>query len=81
MEFNLSDKITEDSEGCCREHLHVPQVKEFINKRDALNADLKEDIIDLIEINYSGKQDLIAKMRRLFKAHQEDKDKLVGDKL
>ena len=57
------------------------KVKEFIKLTEKENDDFSKDIIELIEINDYGKDDLISKMKRLIKAHRNERDKLAGDKL
>ncbi len=79
-EFNLSEKInnTMKYEGA---NIGFEDVKEFIRLTEEENKDFETDIISLIEINDYGKEDLIAKIKRLCKAHREERDKLAGDKL
>lgn len=55
-------------------------IKEFIKKRNSQLDDFISDIIDLIEIT-DGKEDLLAKMKRLCEAHKEELNKEAGDKL
>jgi len=56
-------------------------VKEFIKETDKQLYDFGLDIIALIKINNYGKDDLIAKMARLIRAHKTKLDKLAGKDL
>ena len=78
-EFDLSEKIS--CKGSRMEHVHTPNIKEFIKRQEKENKDLEEDIIDLTEISDYNKEDLILKIKRLCKAHKEERDKLAGKKL
>ncbi len=79
-EFNLRSKRCYNAES----HMwwyYETDIEEFIERVEEENSDFKADIIALIELNDDGKEDLIAKIRRLCKAHKEERDKLAGAKL
>ena len=77
-EFNLSEK----SETLYFHRYYKQKyVKEFIKIVEEENDDFGKDIISLIEINNYGKDDLIIKMKRLIKAHRNERDKIAGSKL
>ena len=74
----LSDKMYGASVG---DVYFEKDLKQSIKKLKEEDSDWIKDIIALIEINNYGKKDLIAKMKRLCKAHVEEKDKIFGEKL
>lgn len=82
---SLSDKIYKYAPGAvrCPDTIAVEDAKEKIQNAQRRiedeDNDFKEDIIALIEINNYGKEDLIVKMRRLCKAHNEEKSKIFKE--
>ncbi len=81
--MSLSDKICCDCEKCKAGGMLIPvkDLKQAIKELKEEDKDWIEDIIALIEINNYGKKDLLVKMKRLCKAHMDEKKKIFGDKL
>lgn len=83
-EFNLSEKIIFQynvNGSCVGAWFRKEDVKEFIRLTEKQNKDFSDDIIDLIEINNYGKEDLIIKMKKLIEYNKQIRNRLAGDKL
>ncbi len=83
-EFNLSKKMV--TVYCLKAGhiivLNPKDVKEFIRLREKENEDLKEDVLSLVSISaMNPKTDMLNKLKILFEAHKQERDKLAGPKL
>jgi len=88
VEFNLSNKVFIDDqmeEGQYGKYFYTEEnVKEFIRLLKEEDEDTLQDVISLVELEISNKyglDDLLGKLKRLLKAHFDEKIKLSGEKL